>query len=81
MGNDAALIVSGINIDNCEPKSLTVYVYVYSTRTLAAGNSANSLSGGKPAAHNTDGFDGMSSKQIDRITFRTHTKVQSQRAM
>ncbi|CAE6425055.1 unnamed protein product [Rhizoctonia solani] len=39
MGNDAALIVSGINIDN------------------SAGNSANSLSGGKPAAHNTDGFD------------------------
>jgi galacturan 1,4-alpha-galacturonidase len=26
----------------------------------AAGNAANSLSGGKPAAHNTDGFDGKS---------------------
>ncbi|GAB1528444.1 hypothetical protein RhiTH_011638 [Rhizoctonia solani] len=39
MGNDAALTVSKITIDN------------------SAGNSANSLSGGKPAAHNTDGFD------------------------
>ncbi|CCO36549.1 hypothetical protein RSOLAG1IB_08532 [Rhizoctonia solani AG-1 IB] len=39
MGNDAALVVSNININN------------------AAGNAANSLSGGKPAAHNTDGFD------------------------
>ncbi|CAE6384143.1 unnamed protein product [Rhizoctonia solani] len=39
MGNNAALVVSNINIDN------------------SAGNAANSLSGGKPAAHNTDGFD------------------------
>ncbi|KAG8694019.1 hypothetical protein FRC11_002494 [Ceratobasidium sp. 423] len=39
MGNNAALVVSNINIDN------------------SAGNSPNSLSGGKPAAHNTDGFD------------------------
>ncbi|KAJ1301722.1 hypothetical protein OPQ81_008955 [Rhizoctonia solani] len=39
MGNDAALVVSNVKIDN------------------SAGNAANSLSGGKPAAHNTDGFD------------------------
>ncbi|CAE6356533.1 unnamed protein product [Rhizoctonia solani] len=42
MGNDAALTVSKITINN------------------SAGNAANSLSGGKPAAHNTDGFDGKS---------------------
>ncbi|CAE6356516.1 unnamed protein product [Rhizoctonia solani] len=39
MGNDAALTVSKITINN------------------SAGNSPNHLSGGKPAAHNTDGFD------------------------
>ncbi|CAE6424105.1 unnamed protein product [Rhizoctonia solani] len=38
-GNDAALTVSKVTVDNSD------------------GNSANSLSNGKPAGHNTDGFD------------------------
>ncbi|KAG8731510.1 hypothetical protein FRC11_003954 [Ceratobasidium sp. 423] len=38
-GNDAALMVSKVTVDNSD------------------GNSANSLSDGKPAGHNTDGFD------------------------
>ncbi|KAF8691012.1 Glycosyl hydrolases family 28, partial [Rhizoctonia solani] len=53
MGNDAALVVSNINIDN------------------SAGNAANSLSGGKPAAHNTDGFD----VSTDNVTIQGSTII------
>ncbi|CAE6439184.1 unnamed protein product [Rhizoctonia solani] len=53
MGNDAALVVSNIDINN------------------SAGNAANSLSGSKPAAHNTDGFD----VSTDDVTIQDSTIV------
>lgn len=58
VSNPGPLIITGMNIDNCEflfslfPNSFIFHYFI-----IAQGNFPNNQSNGLPAGHNTDGFD------------------------
>ncbi|KAG8867961.1 hypothetical protein FRB97_002862, partial [Tulasnella sp. 331] len=68
IGNTAPLTIDGITIDDCESSASHsnwgCSINVVPVFHIAAGDAANSKSGGDPAGHNTDGFDVSASNLV-----------------